>query len=216
MIRVVFQNFGWKLLSLAAAIAVWLNVASDPELATIVSVPVVYSNYPRDLVISSEITGLISVEATGPGRQIRSLPDSHSAAVLDLSSVTGPGERTFTLTAAELSLPRGVTLVRAVPGQLRITFERKATRTLRVEVPFSGSLADGLAIEEESVTPQEMTVTGPSSRVTQASGLVADPFDLSRVRGDMEQMLAVYADDPELRISGIPRVRVRVKVRQGR
>ena len=34
------HNFGLKVLALLAAFALWYNLASEPELATIVSVPV--------------------------------------------------------------------------------------------------------------------------------------------------------------------------------
>jgi len=43
------NNVGWKLLSLAAAFFIWVNIASEPELATILSAPVEYKNYPKDL-----------------------------------------------------------------------------------------------------------------------------------------------------------------------
>lgn len=216
MMRLITKNFGWKLLSLVAAFGVWLNIASDPELATIISVPVAYRNYPRDLVISSESAGVISLEARGPARQIRNLTDSHAAAVIDLARVNGPGERTFSLTAAELALPRGVELVRAVPAQLRFTFERKATRTLSIEVPFSGALPAGLSIEQQQMNPRELNVSGPESHVLDARSLIADPFDLTRVSGDMEQTLSVYSADPEVRILGAPQVRVKIQVKQGR
>lgn len=216
MIRLITENSGWKLLSLVAAFAVWVNVASDPELTTIISVPVVYRNYPKDLLITSETSGVISVEARGPGRQIRELPDSHSAAVIDLSSVAGPGERTFTLTSAELALPRGVILVRTVPAQMRFTFERKGNRSLSVEVPFSGALPEGVSISNQTVSPAELSVSGPESHMWEASPLVADPLDLSKVHGDTEQTLTVYSSDPEVRISGSPRVRVKIQVKQGR
>jgi hypothetical protein len=36
------RNVGWKLLSLGAAVVLWISVASEPELATLHSVPVEY------------------------------------------------------------------------------------------------------------------------------------------------------------------------------
>ena len=74
--RFLTRNLLWKLLALVAAFGVWLNVASEPELATIVSVPVEYNNFPKDLEISSDIVESIDVEARGPAGQLRSLNDS--------------------------------------------------------------------------------------------------------------------------------------------
>lgn len=213
-IRFLTRNAGWKLISLAAAFLVWINVASEPELATIVSVPVEYRNFPKGLDISSEIASTIRVEARGPARQVRSLPDSRLAAVIDFADVQAPGERTFTLAANELNLPRGIDLMRTVPAQLRFKFEKRISRLLPVDVPFSGALPAGVSVETTDVEPPELEVRGPESHVIGAKKLVSDPFDLTltAVRGDTEQVLAVYAPDPELRFSGTPQVRVKISV----
>jgi len=214
MKELLTRNLGWKLLSLAAAFFVWLSVASEPELATIVSVPVEYRNYPKNLVISSDIASTIRVEARGPSRQLRSLTESRLAAVIDLASIQSPGERTFTLTANELNLPRGIDLMRTVPAQLRFKFENRSTRLLPVEVPFSGSMPAGYSVQEKNIDPPELEIIGPESHVLAAQRLVSDPFDLTTagVNGATEQTLAVYAPDPELRFLGQPRVTVRIQV----
>ena len=110
----VTHNFVLKAVALLAAFGLWYNIASEPELATIVSVPIDYKNFPKDLVISSEPVDSVSVEARGPANELRAMQQTRIAAVIDFSSVHAPGERTFTLTSAELRPPRGVTLLRAV------------------------------------------------------------------------------------------------------
>jgi YbbR domain-containing protein len=208
------RNLGWKLLSLVAAFFVWLSVASEPELATIVSVPVEYRNYPKNLDISSDIASTIRVEARGPARQLRTLADSRVAAVIDFAGVQAPGERTFTLTANELNLPRGIDLMRTVPAQLRFKFENRATKTLPVDVPLSGSLPPGFAVEQEEVEPSQLEIGGPESHVFAGRRLVSDPFDLTGVTVDTERTLSVYASDPELRFLADPRVTVKVRVQR--
>lgn len=210
------RNLFWKLLALAAAFGVWLNVANEPELATIVSVPVEYNHFPKDLEISSDIVETIDLEARGPAGQLRSLHDSRIAAVVDFAGVTAPGERTFTLTPAELKLPRGIDLIRTIPAQLRFKFERRATRSVAVEVPFSGRLPAGLSIAGVDVEPPQLRIAGPESHVLGAGKLLADPFDLSGVNGDAVRILSVYAAEPEVRILNTPQVRVKIRVQQRR
>src|SRR5205814_1444886 len=139
------------------------NIASEPELATIVSVPVEYNHFPKDLEISSDIVEAIDVEARGPAGEIRSLHDSAIAAIIDFASVQSPGERTFTLTTAELRLPRGIDLIRTIPAQLRFTFERRATSSVTVDVPFSGKLAPGFSIAQVETLPPQLRIAGPES-----------------------------------------------------
>jgi YbbR domain-containing protein len=213
------RNLWWKLLALAAAFGVWLNVANEPELATIVSVPVEYNHFPKDLEISSDIVETIDVEARGSSGQLRSLHDSRIAAVVDFAGVNAPGERTFTLTTGELKLPRGIDLIRTIPAQLRFKFEKRANRLVSVEVPLSGKLPAGFSVASVDVEPPQLRITGPESHVLGSGKLVSDPFDLTNARlsgseEDATQTLAVYAAEPEVRILNTPQVRVKIRVQQ--
>jgi len=208
------RNLLWKLLALVAAFGVWLNVANEPDLATIVSVPVEYNHFPKNLEISSDIVETIDLEARGTSGQLRSLHDSRIAAIIDLASVKAPGERTFTVTTADLKLPRGIELIRTIPAQLRFTFERRATRFVSVDVPFSGKLPAGLSITGVDIEPRQLQIVGPESHVLGSGKLVSDPFDLGSVTGDITQTLAVYAAETEVRILNKPQVRVKIRLRR--
>jgi YbbR domain-containing protein len=208
------RNLVWKLLSLVVAFFFWLNVASEPDLATIVSVPVEYNNFPGGLEISSDIVETIDVEARGPAGQLRSLQDSRIAAVVDFSTVDAPGERTFTLTAKQLNLPRGINLIRTIPAQLRFKFEKQLSREIPVDVKFSGALPNGLSVAEVDVEPRELSITGPESRVRASKVLISDPFDLTNVSGDTQQTLGVYEAEPEVRILDAPQVTVKIHVQR--
>jgi YbbR domain-containing protein len=214
--KLVTHNFGLKALALAAACGLWFSIASEPELATIVSVPVDYRNFPKDLVISSKIVDSISVEARGPASRLREMQLTRVAAVIDFATVRAPGERTFTLTGTELRPPRGVTLVRAIPEQLRFRFEYQKSGKLLVDVAFSGTPPHGMAVAKVTVEPAELVVTGPASRVADARRVLTDPFDLSRAATDPEQELSAYIDDAELRFVSVPRVKVKVRLERVR
>lgn len=208
----ITRNFLWKLVALVAAFGVWLSVANEPDLATIVSVPVEYNNYPQDLEISSDIVESIQVEARGSSGQLRTLHDARIAAIIDFATVKDPGERTFTLTTAQLNLPRGITLIRTIPAQLRFDFEKRAFREVPVDVPYSGNLPAGLAIMSVEVQPPQLKIAGPASHVATSARLAADPFDLTNVSGDTEQTLSVYAAEPEVRIVDPPQVKVKIHI----
>jgi YbbR domain-containing protein len=214
--RWLTHNLGWKLLSLLAAFLVWWNIANDPDLATFLSAPVQFRNYPNDLEISSTIVDTIDVEARGPSGQLRDLRNSHFSAVIDFSTVKTPGERTFTLTGKEVQLPRGVQLVRTVPAQLRFTFERRATRELKIDVPTFGVLPVGLSLIGIEAYPPALTVTGPESRVHAASNAVTDPLDLRQVTASVDRHMSVYVSEPEVRIVNTPQVTVKIHVERNR
>jgi YbbR domain-containing protein len=206
------QNLGWKLLALLAAIGVWMNVASEPELTTIVSVPVEYKNFPRGFENSSDIVESVDVEAHGPAGLLGSLGDGHLAAVIDLSSVRTPGERTFTLAESLQRLPRDVTLIRTIPAQVRFLFEPRTTRLVPVRISFSGTLPPGEKVVSASAEPRELRIAGPESRVMAVQNLEADPFDLSGEKNNASRVVAVYTAEPQVRILNAPRVTVKVQI----
>lgn len=208
------QNLGWKILSLMAAMGIWMNVASEPVLTTIVSVPVEYKNFPRELEISSDIVENIDLEARGPAGLLRNLADGHLAAVIDFSNVHTPGERTFTLNESILRVPPDVTLIRTIPAQVRFRFEHQATRLIAVRVSFSGTLPGGGQVLSWSANPPQLRIAGPESRVAAVQELEADPFDLTGVTGDANRVVAVYVREPQVRIVNAPRVTVRVHIGQ--
>jgi hypothetical protein len=171
-----------------------------------------YKNYPQDLEISSEIVETIDVETHGPAGLLRDLGNSHLAAIVDFSSVRLPGERTFTLTSAELNLPRGVQLIRIIPAQLRFRFEHKMTREIPIQVPFSGKLPAGLKLTSYSLSPKTLTIAGPQSRVEAVEKAASDPFDLSQVSANSAQKLSVYVGEPQVRFLNVPQVTVSIQV----
>lgn len=212
----LLRNLWWKLFALAAAFAVWLNVSNEPDLATIVSVPVQYNHFPKDLEISSDIVESVDLEARGPSGLLSSLHDSRIAAVIDFAGVTVPGERTFTITGKELKLPRGIEMVRTIPAQLRFTFERRATKFAMVDVQYSGKLPPGYQVASLEVTPPRLEITGPESHVMKSGQLESDPVDLTGITADRTETLAVYADEPEVRIVNAPQVKVKIRVERKR
>jgi YbbR domain-containing protein len=214
LIQFLTRNLLWKLVALIAAFAIWINVSNEPELATIVTVPVEYNHFPRDLEISSPIVDSINVEARGPSGQLRNLHDSRIAAIIDFSSVKAPGQRTFTVTTAELKLPQGIQLLRTIPAQLRFTFDYHATREVPVNVPFSGTIPEGYVVTGIETQPPVLQIAGPRSQVLSTAKLAADPFDLTNVKSDTQQTLSVFAAEPEVRILTRPQVRVKVHVVQ--
>jgi diadenylate cyclase len=216
LIRFLTRNLIWKLFALVVAFGIWLNVASEPELEIIVSVPVEYNNIPKDLEISSTIVESIEVEARGPAGQLRSLNDSHVAEIVDFANVKSPGQRTFTLTSAQLKLPRGIHLIRTIPEQLRFQFEKRITRAVPVKVELSGKAPAGVSVAIVDIEPPDLTITGPESHVLNSKPLQADPFDLTGVDADTVRKLAVYAAEPEVRILNAPQVTVKIRVRHGR
>ena len=208
------QNIGWKLLSLAAAVLLWISVSSEPELATFVSVPVQYKNLAPGVEIDSDVVETVYLEVSGPSEELR-LPElpRRSAVILDMAGIE-PGQHTFTIDSRAVRLPRGVQLVHAIPGQIRMIFEPGATRSVPVEVRFADGLPQDLQVVEAMAEPSALAITGPASRVARVTSVRTDPLTLKPQAGTNSYRAEAYVSDGRVRFQDSPEVTVKVTVRK--
>ena len=210
--RFLTANIGWKLLSLALAVLIWMAVASEPELSAVISAPVEYKESPANLEISSRIVGSVDLETRGPAGRLTDIRSSHLAVILDFSDVLYPGERTFTITQSSTNLPRGVRLIRAIPAQLRFEFEPRASRRVPVNIRFSGHLPAGLRMVEAKAVPESIRIVGPETRVNRVGSVSTDPIYLGAVTGDTGLRVATFVEEPQVRFQEKPEVTVKMQV----
>lgn len=213
MLGILTHNLGWKLLSLAAAIAIWMLVASEPELSTLTTVPVEYKGVPDDLEISSDVLQGVTVETRGPSGRLRDMQDSRSAVVLDLSSVQQAGTKTFDIDKRNVNLPRGLTLVRVIPGQLSFTFEKRLSREVPVEVKYAAP-HPGYAVVSAEAFPPKLRIVGPESAVRRTQSLATDPVDISTVVSEAQYRVNTYLPEARVRFEGSSHVTVRIVVKK--
>jgi YbbR domain-containing protein len=212
MIRALTSNLQWKALALMIALLLWYIVVAEPELVTSQSVPIFYKNLPRDLEIGSEVPDRVHMELRGPAGKLAPTQLAEAAVLVDLSPVNQPCERTFTVSESSVNLPSGVTLLRAVPSQLRMRFERLQAKEVPVQVRSGTPPPAGYRIAGQYVTPSKVRVIGPESRVQQIESAQTDPIDLGALVGRAEYRVHAYVADPQVRFEGSPMVTVRITV----
>jgi len=107
-------------------------------------------------------------------------------------------------------LPLGVRLIRAVPGQLRVEFERRASSEVPVQVRFSGPPPHGFHMQRHQVDPVRLTILGPQSRVRQVEFAETDPVEVPAKAGETEIRVNAFVREPQVRFATPPLVRVKV------
>jgi hypothetical protein len=206
------HNLGWKLGALGLAVLLWLAVAGQPELVAIQSVPVLYRNLPPALLLLSDAPDQVRAELRGPSGRLTRATLSDAFAALDLAGVLSPGDQTFTLSAADFSLPQGVRFVRAVPSQVRLRFDRMLSKVVPVELRLTGHPPDGYIVSAESVEPQALNVSGPESSVSAIRAAQTDPVDLSAIAQTTEIKVNAFVSEPRAQFDSPPVVTVRLTI----
>lgn len=211
MKRFVPGNAGWMLLSLGISSGAWMVVNASRELTMSVSAPVQYRNIPRALENSAETVEEAHLTLRGPSTRLSRIERGSLPVIVDLRSVTGPGEKTFTLNSENVDLPAGVTLERVIPAQIRMTLETRISRSVPVVVRAS-HLPEGMSIAHQEAVPSTVRIIGPESRVQKVKAVETDPVDLRALSAQEEVLTNVYSGDPQVQLVNNERVRVRVKL----
>jgi hypothetical protein len=211
----IFENFGWKLLSLAAATAIWALVATEPELSTFATSQVEYRNLPDNIDIDSQPVTSVLLELRGPSGVLQNLANStlRPQVILDMSGAAS-GQRTFAIGDGAVKLPRGVRLVSAIPAQVRVTFDRRAAAVVPVNVPISGDGSGAYAIESRRILPARLTIVGPAGHVARITQVSTDPVDVSAKAGTAQYRVNAFLDDPYVRFQSSPQVEVDITMKK--
>jgi diadenylate cyclase len=195
----VLHNLGLKILSLLMAVALWLAVARDPVAEVAVDVPIEFHRIPENLEINTENVPSAQVRVRGPARLIHALRPGDVHVQVDLGN-SKPGERTFDLTAQQVSYPRDLSVVQVVPSQFHLTLDTRMTRTVEIRPRVTGHFASGLRIGHVLASPAIVTITGPRARVEAVQAATTDPVDASGVVTSQTFSTNVYVTDPLIQV----------------
>jgi len=211
---VLTHNFGWRVLALVIAVAIWAVVASEPELSTFLTVPVEYRNLPDDLEMSSLPVETVTLELRGPAGELGSLSDGRSpSVVLDMSGIT-PGVHRVSIDGGDVRLAHGVRLVRSIPSEARFEFDHRLTRTVSIKARFTGQGQQGYVVANYRLEPAQVVIVGPAQHVARVTTVLTDPVDVSGLVGTAQIHVHAFVEDPYVRIQSKPEVIVNVAMKK--
>lgn len=208
--RILTENIGAKILSLAIASLLWVAIVGEQELATAIDVPVEYRNFPTSFEVSSGMVNRVNLLVRGPAGKMTDTFLKEVTTVVDLEGVTRPGDWTFNLDSRAVRLPSGFQLERAIPTQIRMRFEERFARDVPVQIRYAGNPMPGYRIARQEVSPEFLRVVGPRSHVERVQSIDTDPIDLNGVIAETETRVSTFVNDPQLRVEGSSSVRVRL------
>jgi YbbR domain-containing protein len=207
--RVFVHRFGLKLFALLLAIALWVKVTRDPVAELEMKVPIEFRNLPENLEVDSASFTEAQVRVRGPERLIHRLVPGDVRAEIDLASIH-PGERTFDLNTQQIHLPQDLEVVQIIPGQLRLSFDQRMTRTVEIRPRVTGTFARGMRVGQVSADPPTIMIAGPRQRVEAVETATTDPVDASGAMTRASFTTQAYVTDPLIQVVHPMPVRVTV------
>lgn len=207
--RHVLHNLVLKITSLLIAGGLWLAVSSEPPSEVAVNVAIVFRNMPPDIEISSENIPSAQIRVRGPERSIRRLQPSDVHAEIDLTGIK-PGQRTFELTANQISLPDKLAPVQIVPSQLHLIFDKRVQKTVPVQPRVLGTFATGYEIASVRSDPANVDIIGPRKEIDNIENAVTDPIDVSGLLDHTTVSRHAYVSDPLIQVVDPSPVRITI------
>jgi YbbR domain-containing protein len=198
--RFLTSNLSLKIISVIAAIILWLYAVSElnPETTkTINDIPVEIINMDalneKNLTLAEDPASSISIRIRGLVNDIRKVNTSNIKAILDLGEIDWTGTNTVPLNVEGL-LPREVKLDK-IP-EIPVTINRITSKLVPVVVELTGKSEDGYYVHEPIVEPRQITIYGAESLVDSVvQGVVR--INLDKDVSTIEQSLMIKLVDGE-------------------
>ena len=181
--KILDSRLFWAILSLVAAVLVWLYYTSNYAVTKTrtfygVEVAFVGQDAMRDtlnLVVSDQDASTVNVTLRGTRRDIDSISRDDLRAVVNLSNVTRAGYRAMAYTIAYPSTVNQSNIQEAskTPSTIGLQISKLSTRSYPVTGTFEGSTAEGYMVDASEMTfdPANVTFTGPEEELEQIAAV---------------------------------------------
>ncbi len=188
------------IVALVAAVLLWYGLAGQKnENISVrgVKAALTLVNMPRNLVLMSSVPDTISLQLRGP--LSKSLDAAAGLEVyLDLAN-SRPGVSTFTIEGSGIPLPDDVDVVSIEPATITLELERLTSGNIPLLPIVEGVPAPGFKIGDTRISPLQVNVQGPESRVLGLKTVETTPISVEGATGPVEATVMPRLPDPLLR-----------------
>ena len=172
--NILDNNTFLMIISILGSILIWVMVAYNIDTdipSTIRNVPVNINTSDQSLVrmglepIADNVDFTVDVEVIGARSIIGNMNPSDIQIEARVNNVSGPGTYDLALEVVD-SKNRNVEIKGTTPETISLRFDRMVTKTLPINLELIGiDIPEGYVMDEESIYPTEVTVTGPSEEM---------------------------------------------------
>jgi YbbR domain-containing protein len=176
--KLLFENWGIKLLSLILSVSLWFYVTSKGKTEMTLTVPLELRNIPQNTAVVGNVAGSLEVRVQGQERALRDITIGKKVyGSLDLS-LARIGENTVPISPDDIRRPSGVTVMHISRSEVKVRLEPLVRKTFRLKPVLYGLPAAGYQVRKISVTPTRIIAEGPESVIKTLERLQTMPIDI--------------------------------------
>ncbi|MDD7593484.1 MAG: CdaR family protein [Peptoniphilaceae bacterium] len=184
--RILKNNWKWKLASLIIAILLWsyITIGINPtQSLTLSDVPVTFANAEHlsqnDYQVTKQEFDTISVQLVGKRNELVGLSRDSVRATVDASVLSEGTQRA----SIHVTAPSPLMVSDISYTQMEVTVEKIVTESRPVHIEQRGKLPEQYVLRDLVATPETMEVTGPRSAVAAVNRIAVD-IDVSNMTED--------------------------------
>ncbi len=179
--KLLFDNWGIKLLSLGLALTLWFFVTSKGKTELTLTVPIELRNIPQNMAVVGDVAGSLEARVQGQERVLRDITIGKKVVAIADLSMTKVGENTVRLSPDDIRRPAGVTVTYLSLSEIRVKLEPLIRKSFRLKPILHGVPAPKYRVARISISPARITVEGPSSVMNTLEGLQSMPIDIQGI-----------------------------------
>lgn len=154
------------------------------------SVPVVFENLSKDLIIVGQAPKEVEVLVRGQKLVLEAFSEQKPTCTLDLARATA-GLVTLSVGESNLQFPGGVSIVQIEPESFTLRLEPKLTKTVPVVVSLTDNPAPGYRVSLTLVTPSSMQIVGSEKALAEIDQLATWPVSIKDVSESFKKEIAL-------------------------
>jgi diadenylate cyclase len=155
-----------------------LNQGRDTLIS--LDVPVHYQNLRSGVEIVETSANSVRLQLSGFSTLINAVRPDQIAIKIDLGAAE-PGMNTFQINAPNVALPPGIALTGLSPSRVDVILDTVATRSLPVQVDWSGKLPDGVILTAVQVEPSALLVKGRAQLLEEINTIYTEKIPLETI-----------------------------------
>ncbi len=164
-----------KLISLVLAIMVWFHAVTEKVYISHVSIPIIYKNIPKNMVLIHNPPTACDLVIKGKGKMLLLFNLRKPHVTVDLS------DKTAGVNIIKIALPhyRDIEVLAYSPQKIKIYLDRKGKKKVKVKPAITGTPHEELALSSVEVDPDIVLLEGPSTMISKIKAVSTEEIDIS-------------------------------------
>ena len=209
MMKMIFENWPVKILSLFIAVVIWVFITGEQVAEVGFSIPLELKNIPKGLMVVNSIPGVIDVRLSGPRTILSGIRPGELNLTLDLQNAR-PGMTSFGRLENRIHVSSALKVSRVSPASLDVRLEEVEEKLVPVRVMMNGIPAESYRLADVEVNPKMVMVSGPRNELRKIHEVSTGMVDIAHLEKNLAVKVPLNFDGDHVSLGDVHEVHVRI------